>query len=226
MRILVVEDDSVIGEAVASSLRIDGHAVDLVGDGREALDWLETYPYDLVILDIVLPGDDGLTILARLRARPSSPPVLLLTALGATEDRVAGLDAGADDYLVKPFAMAELRARVRALARRRDERRQPRLTVGDLELDPATMGVWRRGRSIRLTPREFALLELLARHPGQVLSRDRITDVLWDAASEIDSNVLEVYVRSLRRKLDGGRRDGLIETIRGLGYRLRAPTRP
>jgi two-component system OmpR family response regulator len=147
----------------------------------------------------------------------------MLTALDGIEHRVAGLDRGADDYLAKPFAMAELRARVRALSRRQVNERGPTIVVGDLELDPATVGVRRAGQPIQLTAREFALLELLARHPGQVLGRDRIIDALWDADFAAESNIVEVYIRSLRRKVDEGRRDGLIETVRGLGYRLRAP---
>jgi DNA-binding response OmpR family regulator len=137
-------------------------------------------------------------------------------------DRVTGLDHGADDYLAKPFAMAELLARVRALRRRAADDRAPRIAVQDLELDPATHGVFRGGRAVRLTAREFALLELLARHPGQIFSRDRIVEALWSADFTAESNVVEVYVRSLRRKVDDGRRDGLIETVRGAGYRLRA----
>jgi DNA-binding response OmpR family regulator len=147
----------------------------------------------------------------------------MLTARDAVSDRVAGLDSGADDYLAKPFAMAELRARVRALGRRTAEDRSPRLVVDDLELDPATLGVRRAGRAIHLTAREFALLELLARHPGQLFGQERLIDALWDADFASESNIVEVYVRSLRRKIDDGRRDGLIETVRGSGYRLRAP---
>jgi DNA-binding response OmpR family regulator len=149
----------------------------------------------------------------------------MLTALDAVEDRVTGLDRGADDYLAKPFSMDELRARVRALGRRRLEDRAPRIRVGDLELDPATLGVRRAGREIRLTAREFALLELLARHPGQIFAQERLIEALWGADFAAESNIVEVYIRSLRRKVDEGRRDGLIETVRGSGYRLRAPGR-
>jgi two-component system OmpR family response regulator len=147
----------------------------------------------------------------------------MLTALDDISDRITGLDRGADDYLAKPFSMDELRARIRALGRRRLEDRAPRIVVGDLELDPATLGVRRSGREIRLTAREFALLELLARHPGQVFGQDRLIETLWDADFAAESNIVEVYIRSLRRKVDEGRRDGLIETVRGSGYRLRAP---
>jgi two-component system, OmpR family, response regulator len=223
---LVVEDEPAIADAVRSGLQADGHAVDLVADGREALAWADTYAYDLVVLDIVLPGMSGLVVCDRLRASGHREPILMLTALDGVEHRVAGLDRGADDYLVKPFAMAELRARIRALGRRTSPDPAARIVIGDLELDPAALGVTRAGRTIRLTAREFALLELLARHPGQIFGRERLIDALWDAEFSAESNVVEVYIRSLRRKVDGGRRNGLIETIRGAGYRLRSPEQP
>jgi two-component system OmpR family response regulator len=223
LRILIVEDEPAIADAVKGALTADGHAADAVGDGREALTWAESYAYDLVILDVILPGLDGFSICAALRGRGFAAPILMLTALDGVEDRVTGLDRGADDYLAKPFSMDELRARVRALGRRRLEGRAPRIQVGDLELDPATLGVWRAGREIRLTTREFALLELLARHPGQIFAQERLIEALWDADFAAESNIVEVYIRSLRRKVDDGRRDGLIETVRGSGYRLRAP---
>ena len=224
LRILIVEDEVDIANAVKGVLVADGHAVDIVGDGRQALEWAAAYAYDLVILDVVLPGLDGFSVCAALRDTGSPATVLMLTALDDVEDRVAGLDSGADDYLAKPFSMDELRARVRALGRRRLEDRAPRVEVEDLVLDPATLGVWRAGRAIHLTSREFALLELLARHPGQLFGRDRLIDALWDADFAAESNVVEVYIRSLRRKVDDGRREGLIETVRGSGYRLRAST--
>jgi DNA-binding response OmpR family regulator len=221
MRILVVEDDPAIAAAVRSILEGAGEAVDAAGDGPEALTWEGTYPYDLVILDVVLPGIDGLAVCRELRARGAKMPILMLTALDAIEDRVAGLDAGADDYLAKPFAGAELLARVRALRRRGAGEAAPLVRLGDLELDPAAREVHRGGKRIRLTSKEFALLEVLARHPGQVFAQDRLIDAVWDADFSAESNVVEVYIRSLRRKIDGGRRDGLIETVRGAGYRLR-----
>ena len=223
LRILIVEDEGAIAHAVKGALAADGHAVDIVGDGDRALDWTETYGYDLVILDVVLPGLDGFTVCATLRGRGFRAPILMLTALDAVRDRVAGLDRGADDYLAKPFSMDELRARVRALGRRRPEMHPPRIRVADLELDPATLRVERAGREVRLTAREFALLELLARHPGQIYSQDRLIEALWNADFSAKSNIVEVYVRSLRRKVDDGRRDGVIETVRGAGYRLRVP---
>jgi two-component system OmpR family response regulator len=204
------------------SLSLDGHAADVVGDGRKALEWADSYGYDLVVLDVILPGLDGFSTCTALRARGFSGPVLMLTALGEVEDRIAGLDHGADDYLAKPFSMDELRARVRALGRRRLENRAARIVIGNLELDPATLGVWRAGHEIHLTAREFALLELLARHPGHIYPRDRLIEALWDADFAAESNIVEVYIRSLRRKVDGGRRNGLIETVRGSGYRIRA----
>ena len=221
MRILIVEDEAAIADAIKTALVADGHATDVVGDGRHALQWAETYAYDLVILDVILPGLDGFATCSALRNKGFSAAILMLTALDDIQDRIAGLDRGADDYLAKPFSMDELRARIRALARRRAENRAPRIVVGDLELDPVTLGVWRAGREIRVTAREFSLLELLARHPGQVFSRERLIESLWDADFAAGSNIVEVYIRSLRRKVDEGRRNGLIETVRGSGYRLR-----
>jgi DNA-binding response OmpR family regulator len=222
VRILAVEDEIAIANAVKAALQADGHAVDVVGDGLEALEWAKAYPYNLAILDVILPGLDGFAVCDRLRSSGFQAPILILTALDGVEDRVAGLDRGADDYLAKPFAMAELRARVRALGRRVGPDRVATIRVGDLELDPATLEVNRAGRPIRLTTREFALLELLARNPGQLFHRDRLLDTLWDADFVAESNIVEVYVRSLRRKIDDGQRDGLIQTVRGAGYRIRS----
>jgi two-component system OmpR family response regulator len=213
----------VIAAAIKVALVADAHAVDVVGDGLDAIDWATAHDYDLILLDVMLPGMDGFEACRTMRERGVTSPILMLTALDDVEDRVAGLDRGADDYLVKPFAMNELRARVRALGRRRSTDRAPLIRVGDLVLDPASLGVERAGVPIKLTAREFALLELLARHPGQIFAQERLIDSLWDADYAAESNVVEVYIRSLRRKIDDGRRDGLIETIRGSGYRLRAP---
>ena len=223
LRILIVEDEPAIANAVKAALTTEGHAADVVGDGGQALDWIATYSYDLVILDVVLPGLDGFSVCSALRSRGFSSPILMLTALDGVEDRVTGLDRGADDYLAKPFSMDELQARIRALGRRRLEDRAPKIQVGNLELDPATLGVWRDGHQVRLTAREFALLELLARHPGQIFGQERLIELLWNADFAAESNIVEVYIRSLRRKVDEGRRDGLIETVRGSGYRFRAP---
>ena len=226
MRILVVEDEPAISAAVRTALAGSGYAVDVAEDGVGAIDWVESYPYDLLILDVVLPGLDGFAVCARLRERGLAVPILMLTALDKVQDRVTGLDRGADDYLVKPFAMAELRARVRALARRGTEGRLPTIKVHDLELDPATQVARRGGETISLSVREFAMLELFARHPGHVFHRDRLIDKLWNADFSPESNIVEVYVRNLRRKIDGGRRNGLIQTVRGSGYRLRADPPP
>jgi two-component system OmpR family response regulator len=226
MRILVVEDEPAIAAAIRTILEEAALAVDVVADGPEAITWAGAYAYDLVILDIVLPGMDGIAVCRALREGGSKTPILMLTALDAIEDRVAGLDAGADDYLAKPFAAAELLARVRALRRRGVGEAVPVLRVGDLYLDPASREVRRDGKAIKLTSKEFALLEVLARHPGQVFTQDRLIDAVWDADFAAGSNIVEVYIRSLRRKIDAGRRDGLIETIRGSGYRLRSDPPP
>jgi two-component system OmpR family response regulator len=221
MRILVVDDEPAIAAAVRDALADDGYGVDSVGSGLDALQWSDSYRYDVIILDIMLGQLSGLDVCSELRRRGFGGSILMLTALDSVEDRVAGLDRGADDYLAKPFALAEVRARVRALARRHSPNRAAIVRVHDLELEPATLGVRRSRQSIRLTAREFALLETLARHPGQVFSQERLLESLWAAEYAPESNIVEVYIRSLRRKVDGGRRDGLIETVRGAGYRIR-----
>jgi DNA-binding response OmpR family regulator len=221
VRILIVEDEPAIARAVSAALVADGYAVDAVGDGHEALGWVDSYDYDLVVVDLVLPGLDGLSVVREFRRRGFRVPVLILTSLDGIADRVTGLDAGADDYLAKPFAMAELLARIRALRRRQAGEPDPIVRVGELELDPARRRVAIAGRDVRLTTREFALLEVLARNPGHVFSQDRLIDAVWNADFSAESNVVEVHVRSIRRKLDPGRRDSVIETVRGAGYRLR-----
>ncbi|MDP9482454.1 MAG: response regulator transcription factor [Chloroflexota bacterium] len=221
MRILVVEDEPTIASAIRAILGSADYAVDLAPSGPEAITWAGTYDYDLVVLDVVLPGFDGFEVCRRLRRTGFEAPILMLSARDQVDDRVSGLDAGADDYLAKPFAAVELLARVRALRRRGSTPRDPILHVGTLTMDPASREVRVGDRPIRLTAKEFALLEVLARHPGQVFAQDRLIDALWDADFAAESNIVEVYIRSLRRKIDGGRRDGLIETIRGAGYRLR-----
>jgi two-component system, OmpR family, response regulator len=226
LRILVIEDEPAIASAVRLALSDEGHAVDVVGTGHEGLEWAAAAPYGLVILDVVLGGMSGLEVCWTLRQRGFDQPILMLTALTGVEDRVAGLDRGADDYLGKPFAIAELKARVRALARRPSSSGAATIAVGDLTLDPSTLDVRRGGRSVRLTAREFTFLEFLARHPGQVFTQEHLVNALWSADAIPGSNVVEVYVRSLRRKLDAGRRNGIIETVRGAGYRLRASDEP
>ena len=221
MRVLVVEDETRMARLVKRGLEEEGHAVDVAGDGPEGL-WLATENrYAAVVLDVMLPGLDGFELCRRLRAAGVWAPVLMLTARDAVGDRVRGLDAGADDYLVKPFSLLELAARLRALARRDDRARPVVLAVGDLRLDPAGKRAWRGGAELRLSPKEFSLLELFLRHPGVVLTRSQILDAAWDFAYDGSSNVVDQYVTYLRKKVDVpfGRHD--LETVRGMGYRLR-----
>jgi two-component system, OmpR family, response regulator len=221
MRLLVVEDESRLALLLKRGLEEQGYAVDVSGDGAEAL-WLASEtPYDTIVLDVMLPSLDGLELTRRLRAKRQWTPVLLLTARDAIDDRVSGLDAGADDYLVKPFSFAELVARVRALVRRSRVERPTVLQVGDLRLDPARRRAWRAEAELDLSPKEFALLELFLAHPGEVLTRGRILEHVWDFAHDPTSNVVDQYVAYLRRKVDRpfGRAD--LETVRGFGYRLR-----
>jgi two-component system OmpR family response regulator len=221
MRVLVVEDEVKMAGLLKRGLEEEGYAVDTVGNGTEAL-WLAgENPYDAVVLDVNLPDLDGFEVGRRLREVGRWSPVLMLTARDAVEDRVAGLDAGADDYLTKPFSFAELLARVRALVRRGAAERPSVLRVGDLTVDPASRRVARGEAPIELTAKEFALLEYLVRHPGEVLSRTRLIEHVWDFAYEGDSNVVDVYVRYLREKVDRPFGKNSIETVRGAGYRLR-----
>ncbi len=222
MRLLIVEDSVKMASLLRRGLRKQGHAVDVVPAGEEALRMSAVVDYDAVVLDVMLPGIDGFETCRRLRDTGSAAPVLMLTARDAVEDRVAGLDGGADDYLVKPFSLAELGARLRALRRRGPITTTPVLEVGDLRLDLASRLAWRGRSSIPLTRTEFALLETFMRHPGQVLSRGQLVDHVWDGRFEHRSNVIEVYVGYLRGKIDRpfGRR--AIETVRGFGYALRA----
>ena len=222
MRLLVVEDTARMAELLRRGLTEEGNAVDVVATAEDAV-WMGTENgYDAIVLDLMLPDFDGLEVCRRLRAAGQWAPVLMLTARDALADRVAGLDAGADDYLTKPFSFAELLARLRALRRRGGEPRPAVLAVGDLTLDPAAHEVRRDGKEVVLTPKEFALLEELMRHPGEALSQTHLIEHVWDFAFEGDSNVVEVYIRYLREKVDRpfGRRS--IETVRGAGYRLRA----
>lgn len=223
MRLLVVEDEPGIAAFLRQGLMEEGYAVDVVGDGERAIEFALSAPYDAIILDILLPKKDGFQVCAELRRRGLRTPILMLTARGAVEDQVRGLDAGADDYLMKPFAFAELLARVRALLRRPAVALPTLLQVGDLTLDPVTRRVERAGRPIELTPREFSLLELLMRHPGQVLSRTQIAEHVWNYNFFHQSNVVDVYVRYLRRKIDDGFQPRLIHTVRGAGYKIEAP---
>jgi two-component system OmpR family response regulator len=221
MRILVVEDEVKMAGLLNRALAEEGYAVDVAGNGEDAV-WLGTEnDYDAVVLDVMLPDFDGFEVCRRLRAAGRWQPVLLLTARDAVQDRVAGLDVGADDYLTKPFSFAELCARLRSLIRRGAVERPTVLITGDLSLDPATRRVRRGLRSIDLTNKEFVLLEYFMRHPGEVLSRTRLLEHVWDFNYDGGSNVVDVYVRYLRSKIDRPFRKRSIETIRGAGYRLR-----
>jgi two-component system OmpR family response regulator len=225
MRVLVVEDEARMARLLKRGLEEEGHAVDVATDGPDGL-WMATEnDYAAIVLDLMLPGFDGVELCRRLRAQRIWVPVLMLTARDAVGDRVRGLDAGADDYLVKPFSLLELAARLRALARRDDRARPVLLEVGDLRLDPATKQAWRGETELQLSPKEFSLLELFLRHPGSVLTRTQIIEAVWDFAYDAGSNVVDQYVAYLRRKVDMpfGRHD--IETVRGMGYRLRQAER-
>ena len=221
MRVLVIEDEVRMARLLKRALEEEGHAVDVADDGPDGL-WMATENrYAAIVLDVMLPGFDGFELCRRLRAAGIWAPVLMLTARDEIGDRVRGLDAGADDYLVKPFSLLELAARLRALARRDDRPRPAVLSEGDLGLDPATKRAWRAQAELHLSPKEFSLLEFFLRHPGIVLSRSQIIESVWDFAFDGASNVVDQYVNYLRRKVDApfGRHD--IETVRGMGYRLR-----
>jgi DNA-binding response OmpR family regulator len=222
LRVLVVEDEIGIAQFIRQGLREIGYAVDVAPDGQAGLDYLLAAEYDLILLDILLPKLNGLQLLRELRQRSILAPVLLLTAKDAIADRVAGLDAGADDYLVKPFAFSELMARIRALMRRPPLQTDNLLRTDDLEMDTLRRTVRRAGQAIELSAREFALLEYLMRHPGQVLTRTQISEHVWNFDFYGDSNVVDVYIGYLRRKMDQGFAKRLIHTVRGTGYRLSA----
>ena len=221
MKILVVEDEVKMARAIRRGLEREGYAVDVAADGDQALFQATEYDYDAIVLDLMIPVRDGFEVCRELRARGRWAPVLILTAREAVEDRVRGLDAGADDYLVKPFAFGELLARLRALIRRGPSERPQVLCVGDVELDPAAHAVTRAGQAVELSAREFALLEYLMRHPGQVVSRTRLLDHVWDYEYGGGSNVVDVYVGYLRRKLERPFGRPFIRTVRGVGYGVR-----
>jgi heavy metal response regulator len=223
MRLLVVEDEQKVARFVKQGLTEEGYAVDVATDGETGLAMALDRVHDLIILDIQLPRMDGLRVLQQLRQARGTVPVLLLTVRATIEEKVLGLDAGADDYLTKPFAFQELVARVRALLRRRAEAIPPVLQVADLTLDPARRVVSRGGEKIELTPREFTLLDYFMRNPGRVLTRTMIAEHVWDYAFDSTTNVIDVYVNYLRKKIDTGRPLKLLHTIRGVGYVLKVP---
>jgi len=224
MRVLVVEDELRMASLIRRGLVKEGLAADIAPNGEEALVSARASDYDAIVLDVMLPGINGFETCRRLREGGVWAPVLMLTARDSVEDRVAGLDTGADDYLVKPFAFAELLARLRALARRGDSERPAVLSLGDLRLDPATREVWRGDTELQLSPKEFSLLETFMRRPGQVLSRLHLLEHAWDFAYENRSNVVDVYIRHLRRKIDEPFGRHTLETVRGAGYRVRSDT--
>lgn len=222
MRVLVVEDEVKMARAVRRGLEQEGYAVDAATDGDDALSRASENDYDAIVLDVMLPERDGFSVCRELRGRGRWAPVLMLTARDDVQDRIRGLDAGADDYLVKPFAFGELLARVRALVRRGATERPAVITVGDVTLDPAAHTVSRAGTPVDLSAREFSLLEFLMRYPGEVVSRRRILEHVWDYNYEGFSNVVDVYVGYLRRKLEQPFDEPLIYTVRGVGYRVDA----
>jgi two-component system, OmpR family, response regulator len=221
MRVLVVEDEVKMGSLLRRGLQEEGHAADVARTGDDALWMSAAVDYDAIVLDVMLPGRDGFEVCRELRERGVWAPVLMLTARTAVEDRISGLDAGADDYLPKPFAFGELLARLRALARRGAPERPTVLEAAGLRLDPSTRQVWRGETEIGLSTKEFALLETFMRRPGQVLSRYQLLEHAWDIAYESKSNVVDVYVRYLREKVDRPFGVESLETVRGAGYRLR-----
>lgn len=224
MRILVVEDEAGVAEFIQQGLTEAGYLVDVARDGQEGLEYALAFDYDAILLDIMLPKLNGIELLRELRDQRRKYPVVLLTARDGVDDRVVGLDSGADDYLVKPFAFPELLARLRALLRRPPLQAGGNLQMSDLEMDVAKREVRRGGKRIELSPREFALLELLLRHPHQVLTRTQILEHVWNFDFHADTNVVDVYIGYLRRKIDAGLPLQLIKTVRGVGYRISEET--
>ncbi|RMF94449.1 MAG: DNA-binding response regulator [Nitrospinota bacterium] len=221
MRILVVEDEKKLASFLKRGLEEEHYAVDVAYDGEEGWYLSQVNDYDLIILDIMLPQMDGFTFCRKLRSQQRDTPLILLTARDAVEDRVTGLNLGADDYLVKPFAFAELLARIRALLRRKDSRFAVRLQVADLILDPVSHRVSRAGKPIELTAKEYALLEFLMRHAGEVVTRTQIAEHVWNQDFDSDTNVIDVYISYLRQKIDRDFEPKLLHTVRGVGYVLR-----
>ena len=222
MRVLVVEDEHKTASFIRKALQAEGHVVDVLHDGSEALLAAANTPFDVIVLDIMLPGRDGLSVVRQMRERRITVPVLLLSARGEVGERIEGLDAGADDYLPKPFALEEVLARVRALGRRQSEAKTPVLRIADLTLDSVTRKVKRGGTPIDLAPREYLLLEFLMRSAGRICGRMAIVEKVWDYDFDSGTNVIDVYVNYLRRKIDSGFDRKLIHTVRGVGYILKA----
>jgi DNA-binding response OmpR family regulator len=220
MRVLLIEDYDLLRQSLEQGLREAGYAVDSAADGETGLWQARSGSYDVIILDLMLPGIDGLTILKKIREEHSLSHVLILTAKDATSDRIKGLDSGADDYLVKPFALGELLARVRALVRRKYETKSPVIQVGDLQIDTTARCVWRAGERVDLSAREYALLEFMALRVGQVVTRTEIWEHVYDDASTAESNVVDVFIGHLRKKIERDHLPRLIHTRRGLGYQL------
>jgi DNA-binding response OmpR family regulator len=226
MRVLIVEDEERMADLVRQGLEEEGFGVDVTHNGIEAFDWITAFAYDVIVLDIMLPGMNGIDICSTLRAQGAETPILLLTARYRVANRVEGLNSGADDYLVKPFAIEELVARVRALTRRRLGNRSADLVIGDLVLNTITKRARRRDRVIELSAKEYAVLETLMRHPDQVLSREQIIQHVWNADYDSPSKLVEVYIHALRRKIDEEATLKLIQTVRGFGYRISSSENP
>lgn len=222
MKLLLVEDQAALAALIRRGLQDEGYVVDVIGDGDEALNQLlmSYEDYNLAIIDRMLPGTDGLSICRELRQEKINLPVIILTALGSHKERISGLDSGADDYIVKPFVFNELLARIRAILRRPSSLKTNVLRVAALKLDTDQRKVWLKGREVNLTAKEFALLELFMLHPGQVFDREQLTNRLWDFNFDSFSNVVDVHIKNLRKKLDYGKSQQTIETVRGVGYRL------
>ena len=221
MRVLVVEDERRLAGIIKRGLIEEGYAVDIAFDGEDAQFMAETTSYDVITLDIMLPKKDGISVCKDLRAKKINTPILMLTARDSVEDRVKGLDSGADDYLIKPFAFNELLARVRALLRRESLSKNPKIQVGDLLLDTLSREVWRGDRKIDLTTKEYSILEYFMSHPNMVITRTMLEENGWYYEYDNISNIIDVYIRRLRRKIDGDTDDSLIQTVRGAGYRLK-----
>ena len=223
MRILIIEDNKRLSDSLRMNLEDDGYAIDTAYDGLDGEEMAQMADYDAIILDVMLPKKDGLEVCRELRNKRNNTPILMLTARDALDDRVSGQDSGADDYLVKPFEVDELRARIRALLRRESSSKSALLQVGGLTLDPATHAVERDGKPIELTAKEFSLLEYFMRHPNHIITREMAESRLWSYDHIVSSNVVDVYIRRLRRKIDDPYEVKLLDTIRGAGYRLCVP---